>query len=82
MLISVNHASLVIIFVKEAFNELKFNPIIVTYLLLRRDRIIASKKSADFTNFWTFIRCVQCLMHCMSSVNEIDTLLLRYVHWH
>jgi len=45
---SVNHASLVIIFTKQnqsAFDELKFNPTIVTYMLFYITRITASKKS-------------------------------------
>jgi len=67
---SVKHASLVITFAKynqTAFDE---NHTIVTYLLLsiREDRIPVSKKSADFTDFKTPIKCVQCLK------------LMRYTH--
>jgi len=51
--------------------SLMINPTIVTCLLLyiREDRITVSKKSVDFTDFWTPIRCVQCLE------------LTRYAHW-
>jgi len=80
VLISVNHASLVIVFAKieskPAFDELKFNPTIVTYLLFY-GRITVSKKSADFTDFRTPIRYMQCLKltryaHCF---NEICALV-------
>jgi len=72
------------IIIKTAFDELKFNPTIVTYLLcyITEDRITVSKKSADFTDFWTPIRCVQCLRltrYCMSSVNEIYTGTSAYI---
>jgi len=48
----------------------------------RRDRITVSKKSADFTDFWTPIRCVQCLklkryMHC-TACHQIT----RHMHWY
>jgi len=57
-------------------NYIKFNPTIVTYLLfyVKEDRITVSKKFADFTDFWTPIRCVQCL--------NIPTALTRYMHWY
>jgi len=57
-IISVNHAPLSIIIAKQnqtAFDELKFNSTIVTYLL----PYITGESIKDFTHFWT--PCMQCL---------------------
>jgi len=67
VLISINHASLVIKFGKynqTAFDELKFDPTIVTYLLfyIIKRREIESKKSADFTDFCTPISVCSVLI--------------------
>jgi len=57
----ISYVPLIISVVKTAFGELKLNPTITTYSLSynRRERIIVTKKSADFTDFWTLIRYVQ-----------------------
>jgi len=66
----------IIMICKITFDELKFNSTITTYLLAalykRRDTIIVSKKSADFTDFWTPIRCVQWWWAMLS-------ILIQYV---
>jgi len=61
------------LYCKIDFNGLKLNPTITPYLLPKRN--IVSKKSADFTDFWTPIRCA-C---AVSQANENWDICSAYI---